>query len=310
MAIRRTIPSEENHIRPDLLDHLLRHFALTGDLRPSGCCLANFVDDPCGILDVVLGRAFEQIVFGDAAEFAVYRHLVGRGPLSVGIVGVAHVVGWRKVPFPASVHQERDVLRVVVLVAYHDIEHHSAEHFLRLLVGEPQTAHCGERLFVGVGPEEPVIEVCDAAECLHVHLCSVYPVEPLCQEMGPPVLFDQRAFRHVDAAFSYKTREGFVSKGFSGYIHQRIDLYPNIRIYGIDGRLEFKGSHAAFAQKTKRPDRIAAGPARQGKPFLKEGPAVCIRQGVRQHPGQAFEGRFIELPETVHTPLPYGHHQR
>lgn len=130
---------------------------------------------------------------------------MGRGPLSVGIVGVAHVVGRRKVPFPASVHQERDVLRVVVLVAYHDIEHHSAEHLLRLLVGEPQTAHYGERLFVGVGPEKPVIEVRDAAKRLHMHLCTVYPIEPLCQEMGPPVLFDQRAFRHVDAAFLHKT---------------------------------------------------------------------------------------------------------
>ena len=93
-------------------------------------------------------------------------------------------------PFPAFVHQERDVLRVVVLVAHHNIEHHSAEHLLRLLVGEPQSAHHGERLFVGEGPEKPVIEVRDAAERLHVHLCTVYSVEPLCQEVGPPVLFD------------------------------------------------------------------------------------------------------------------------
>ena len=110
--------------------------------------------------------------------------------------------------FFVSVHQERDVLRVIVLIAYHDVEHHSAEHLLRLLVGEPQAAHYCERLFVGVGPEEPVVEVCDAAERLHVHLCPVYPVEPLCQEMGPSVLLDQRAFRHVDAAFPHKTREG------------------------------------------------------------------------------------------------------
>ncbi len=52
------LPGKENHIRQNLLDHLLRHFALTGDLRPSGCCLTNFVDDPCGILDIVLGCAF------------------------------------------------------------------------------------------------------------------------------------------------------------------------------------------------------------------------------------------------------------
>jgi hypothetical protein len=133
---------------------------------------------------------------------------VSRGPLAVGIVGVAHVVGRRKAPFPASVHQERDVLRVVVLVAHDDIEHHPAEHLLRILVGEPQTAHHSERLFVGVGPVEPIIEVRDAAKRLHVHLYTVYPVEPLCQEMSPPVLFDQRAFRHVDSAFLHKTREG------------------------------------------------------------------------------------------------------
>ena len=55
---------------------------------------------------------------------------------------------------------------------------------------------------------------------------------------------------------------------------------------------------------------LARCPARQGQPLLKKGTAVCIRQGVRQHPGQAFEGRFVKFPETVHTTFPYGHHQR
>ena len=79
----------------------------------------------------------------------------------------------------------------------------------------------------------------------------------------------------VGADVHVETR--FVGKGFSGYIHQRIDLYPNIRIYGIDGRLEFEGTHTAFAQKAKRLDRIAAGSARQGQPLLKQGSSVCIR---------------------------------
>lgn len=62
---------EENHIWQDLFNHLLRHLTLQSDFGPHGCCLANLIDNPCGILDVVLGRAFEQVVFGDAAEFAV-----------------------------------------------------------------------------------------------------------------------------------------------------------------------------------------------------------------------------------------------
>ena len=88
-----TIPSEENHIWPDLFNHLLRHLTLPGDLRPSGCRLTYLIDNPCGILNIVFGTAFEYVVFGDAAEFAVYRHLVGRGPLAARIVGVSHVVG-------------------------------------------------------------------------------------------------------------------------------------------------------------------------------------------------------------------------
>ena len=74
IAVVRTIlyRLEENHIWPDLFNHFLRDLTLPGNLRPYGCRLAHLVDDPCGILDVVLGRAFEQVVFGDAAEFAVY----------------------------------------------------------------------------------------------------------------------------------------------------------------------------------------------------------------------------------------------
>ena len=70
------VVSEENHIRSDCLNHLLRHFAFPGNLRPPGCRLAHLIDDPCGILDIVLGAEFEQVVFCNTAEFTVYRHLV------------------------------------------------------------------------------------------------------------------------------------------------------------------------------------------------------------------------------------------
>ena len=55
------------HIRPDRFNHLLRHLALQGDFGPPGCRLAELVDNPCGILDVVPGRAFEQAVFGEVS---------------------------------------------------------------------------------------------------------------------------------------------------------------------------------------------------------------------------------------------------
>ena len=96
---------------------------------------------------------------------------------------------------------------MIVLVPHHNIEHHSAEHLLRFLVGKPQSAHYSENLFVRICPEQPIVEVRNCAERLHMHFLSINPVEPLCQEMRSAILFNQRAFCHFNAAFLYKVRE-------------------------------------------------------------------------------------------------------
>ena len=49
-------------------------------------------------------------------------HLVVAGPRTAWIVGVGDVIGRGQGPLPGPVHQERDVLYVVILVARHDVE--------------------------------------------------------------------------------------------------------------------------------------------------------------------------------------------
>lgn len=128
---------------------------------------------------------------------------MGRGLLAVVIVGVTYVYGRERSYFHfQSIWKETAFVWPSRFVSY-DVEHHSAEHLLSLLVGEPRTSHYSEHLFVGVSPEEPVIEVRDVAEHLHVYLCPGYPVELLCQEMSSSVIFNQNAFHHVDSIFRY-----------------------------------------------------------------------------------------------------------
>ena len=78
-------------------------------------------------------------------------HLVVSGPCTSRIVGVGHVISWGQGPVPRPVHQERDVLHVVILVARYDVEDRSTKLFLDSNHPETQVSDCHDGLFVRIG---------------------------------------------------------------------------------------------------------------------------------------------------------------
>ena len=79
-------------------------------------------------------------------SFAVDGHLMpARKAFSYS---VRHVVRRRQMPHSVGVHEELDVLCVVVLVAADDIENHASESLLHLRLRQSQAPHHAEELFV------------------------------------------------------------------------------------------------------------------------------------------------------------------
>jgi putative PIN family toxin of toxin-antitoxin system len=58
---------------------------------------------------------------------------MARGSRTRRIEAVSHVESWRQRPFTGLVHQESDVLHMVVLIARHAVEHHAPEQLLERL---------------------------------------------------------------------------------------------------------------------------------------------------------------------------------
>src|SRR3546814_10813460 len=89
-------------------------------------------------------------------------------------------------------HEEGDVLGVVVLVANEDIEQRAAYLLFDRLAAETEHADCLDRLLVAVGAGQVEIEMAHRAKRLHVELLAVWrAVEPLGHEMRPPTFFVQ-----------------------------------------------------------------------------------------------------------------------
>ena len=94
-------------------------------------------------------------------------------------------------PFTVSLHQERDIFGMVILIAHHHVEHHPAEHFLGFRIGQTQGSHHMECLFVGIGPMQALVIMSHTAKCLHVDFLTILAVETLCQEMGTSILLNE-----------------------------------------------------------------------------------------------------------------------
>ena len=80
--------------------------------------------------------------------FHIHRHLVTIYPATLRVVGIAQVVCGRQFPGSGFVHQEGNVLGVVVIVLYQDIKGHTAEQILVGFGIESELTHYGKGVLV------------------------------------------------------------------------------------------------------------------------------------------------------------------
>ena len=141
----------------------------------------------------------DEVVDLEAIALAVQRHLVCAGPPSRRIVAVGDVERRCQRPVSRPIHQEGDVLDVIVLIARHDVERHAPELLFHRFLAEVQSLDHAERLFVGVraGLVEVVVGYC--AQRLQVDLVArCRPVEAPGHEVVPPSFAQDAAFGHGD----------------------------------------------------------------------------------------------------------------
>ena len=62
------------------------------------------------------------------------------------------------------VHEESNVLNVVILIAAYDIEHHAAKLLFHSIHWQLQLANCEQGLFVGICASLVIVEVRESAE--------------------------------------------------------------------------------------------------------------------------------------------------
>ena len=114
------------------------------------------------------------------------------GPIPLGIVGVDDIVCGREAPATRAIHQEGDVLGVVVLVTDKDIEQRAAHLLLDRFASETEHADGLDCLLVAIGTGEVEIEMAHRAKRLHVELLAVRrAIKALGHEMRPPAFLVQ-----------------------------------------------------------------------------------------------------------------------
>src|ERR1700710_262488 len=116
----------EAEVRADLLDGLLGDPGGGGELGPALDRGGYLGENPAGgaLFQPRCRRRLVEVGDGEVVAPAVDRHLVDPGPTAFGVEGVDDVEGRGERPLAAAVHQEGDVLDVVVLVTGDDVEDH------------------------------------------------------------------------------------------------------------------------------------------------------------------------------------------
>ncbi len=137
MLIDHLEPSELDQVQfPDRIYLLRIHLRLLRKSLPLLHTRLHLIDDRLGLLDVHVLRYCKQISARDVQPLPVDAHLVLFQPDAAGVVREGHVVGGGEVPLALRIHQEGDVLRVVVVVARDGDEAHAAEELRRSRVGQ------------------------------------------------------------------------------------------------------------------------------------------------------------------------------
>ena len=150
----------------------------------------HLVDVFRGILDVVLGSESQQVCSGYILELPPYGEFVTPFRGCRCLQDEAEVVSRRKMPGTILLHDEGEILGVVIRIVGQDVEHHPEEELVQFILGD------GE---LPAGGEEILVAIClriDSGKCLGEHLLTGTAVKPLCQEMADTFHLDQAGRHH------------------------------------------------------------------------------------------------------------------
>lgn len=114
-----------------------------------------------------------QILVGEVIPFSGERHWVAFGSFSRRVVGVKEVVCGSEPPDSALIHEEGDVLGVVVLVACENVEQAPPVEFREDGLGQVEAACELEGLVVRASARLIAVEVTHGAKALHVESLAV-----------------------------------------------------------------------------------------------------------------------------------------
>src|SRR5665213_847084 len=116
----------------DAADVLLIDADALGVARPLRHHLTDLLQDDLGLPPLERRDAADlaEVLECEVVALAGQRHLVARGPVPGGVVGVGDIERRRELPAAGAVHQESDVLDVVILVSRDHIERHPPELLL------------------------------------------------------------------------------------------------------------------------------------------------------------------------------------
>ena len=141
---------------------------------------------------IVAGK-LDNIITSNVLVFPSYHQtmlLIGQETACVENIG--HVVGWRKSPCTLTIHDEREVLMMVIGIVGKNIEHHTTEEFLAIHFRKMQLSTYCKKLFIGVGFR---VHCC---QCLSMQLSCLITVESLGEKMICSIHLQQTRLHHAD----------------------------------------------------------------------------------------------------------------
>src|SRR5690606_24297098 len=112
-----------------------------------------------------------------------------------------------------SIHEEGNVLDVIVLVPDENVEDRAAKLLFYVVCGQPEEPDRLDRLLVGIGSRSIEIVVAQSSKRLHVEfLAAGGAVEALRHEMRSAAFVVDAAFGHVDAGGAGQEKEAVLDK--------------------------------------------------------------------------------------------------
>lgn len=196
-------------VRGDRIDPLGGESGLAREVRPRPEGIPYLADRGGRALDAEGVCHREEVGTGDVRERTVDTHQVLAQPAVVRSVGVRHVVRGGEGPRAGGVHEERDVLGVIVAVGSHHVECHPPERLFERFGAEVEFRDPGEVLGVVVDADRVEVEPVHSAQREHVQPDAVVgAVETPGHEVRATVLLEQACGRHVDAGGSRHQRVG------------------------------------------------------------------------------------------------------